>query len=266
MDPSWWTANVGIPPFAQLTTYTGPCTITVANTVIDSKVVNCRLVIRATGVVIRDSRINGGVTSDGNATVNLSRSLLDGGVNTDTTLPALGYHGITGDLLDLRGGQHSLQCDGFCDVRNSWLHAQTSPANRGYHNNAMISNGGHDVYLQHNRLECNPADNGNGGGCSGDASLFGDFGNLSRFTFESNLFMATPGSFCFYAGNEPSKPGKPDNIVVRNNVWQRNNSGLPHAPNTRGCAYYGPVTSWDPSRPGMVWQNNTWDSGGPVPL
>ncbi len=53
-------ANTGVPVGTVLTPYTGPCTITVANTVIDSKIISCELLIRADNVTIRNSHINGG--------------------------------------------------------------------------------------------------------------------------------------------------------------------------------------------------------------
>ena len=42
--------NTGVPVGTVLTPYTGPCTITVANTVIDSKIISCELLIRANNV------------------------------------------------------------------------------------------------------------------------------------------------------------------------------------------------------------------------
>ena len=54
--------NTGVPVGVVLTTYTGPCTITVANTVIDSKIITCDIDVRATGVVIRRSEIHGYVS------------------------------------------------------------------------------------------------------------------------------------------------------------------------------------------------------------
>ena len=41
------------------TAYTGPCNITVANTVINAKIVNCDLTIRAANVMITRSEIHG---------------------------------------------------------------------------------------------------------------------------------------------------------------------------------------------------------------
>src|SRR5262245_6136863 len=59
--------NTGVPAGTALTTYSGPCTITVPNTVIDAKTVNCDLAIRTNGVQIKRSWINGVVNDDENA-------------------------------------------------------------------------------------------------------------------------------------------------------------------------------------------------------
>jgi len=53
--------NTGVPAGTALTAYSGPCEITTPNTVIDSKIVNCDLGINTTGVMIKNSRINGEV-------------------------------------------------------------------------------------------------------------------------------------------------------------------------------------------------------------
>jgi hypothetical protein len=58
--------NAGVPAGLSLTPYTGPTTITTANTVIDGKTTTC-LEVRASGVVIRNSKIScpgGGIYID----------------------------------------------------------------------------------------------------------------------------------------------------------------------------------------------------------
>lgn len=60
--------TTGVPAGTVLTNYTGPSTITVAGTIIDSKIVSVDLKIQAANVVIRKSRIRGGTTAPANAT------------------------------------------------------------------------------------------------------------------------------------------------------------------------------------------------------
>jgi len=56
--------NTGVPAGTKLSTYTGPCTIQKANTVIDAKTLNCDLTILAANVTVKRSKINGLVFLD----------------------------------------------------------------------------------------------------------------------------------------------------------------------------------------------------------
>jgi hypothetical protein len=60
-------------------------------------------------------------------------------------------------------------------------------------------------------------------------------------------------SYCAYGGSVSAKPYQADNIVFRNNVFQRGSTGK--------CAYHGAITSFDPNRSGNVWANNKYDDG-----
>ena len=76
-------ANTGVPDGTALTTYTGPCTITAANTVIDKKTVNCGFLnIKAAGVKITNSKVNGSVwvdTPNAGYSFTISDSTIDAG-------------------------------------------------------------------------------------------------------------------------------------------------------------------------------------------
>ena len=90
--------NTGFPIGTTLTAYTGPCSITVANTVIDGKVVNCSLDIRASGVRITNSKVTGSLTTTGgSATVE----------NTEIVVGSPFRRGIIGCELDRQARQHS---------------------------------------------------------------------------------------------------------------------------------------------------------------
>jgi len=243
--------TTGVPAGTTLTNYTGSCTIQTANTVIENKHINCRLNIRAAGIIVRNSTILG-VTSDSafSGSVQIEHSEIDGG--NDDSYPAVGYHDITLIAVNLHGGQHNYQCDNNCTITDSWLHDTYLGATSGAHENGFISNGGHDCLLRHNSLECNRADNGHGGGCTAATSLFGDFDAISRFTFDHNLYVSPDvGSYCAYGGS--GKSGRPDRVVFTNNIFQKGPNGH--------CGYYGPITAFDPARPGNVWTNNKYDDG-----
>jgi hypothetical protein len=241
---------------ATLSAYTGPCTITTANTVIDAKTINCDVIIKAAGVTITRSQINGRIISTSGGSVAITDSNIDGG--NQETFPAVGQQNISLLRVNVVGGQHSVQCYANCSLTDSYLHAQTQPAGGG-HVNAFISNGGSNFVLTHNTLWCTVTPTGTGGGCTADASLFGDFGTITNATFEGNLFKANSSGagYCTQAGYNPGKNYPNSTFVVyRNNVFERGSNGK--------CGIWGPVTAFNSSAAGNVWSGNAWDNGGAI--
>jgi hypothetical protein len=225
--------------------------------VIKGKAINCgSLTISAGGVLISDSTLHHLNADSSNASAVIQDSEIDGGTDE---LAATGFRNITLRRVDAHGGDHSVQCSGNCVVEDSWLHGQHLPDGASWHENGFISNGGSNVVLRHNTLSCDVPTNSAGGGCSGDASLFGDFAANSNYTIDGNLFVANRGaSYCLYAGYDPGKPygSNPTNIVVTNNVFQRGANGK--------CGQYGPVTSFKNGGSGNAWSNNRWEDGTAV--
>ncbi len=97
-----------MPAGTTLTNYTGPCTITTANAVIDGKTVNCSLSIRAANVTIKNSKINGTVILDTDLpgssawSFTLQDSEVDGG---QVQLAAVGWGNLTVIRSNIHGGQ-----------------------------------------------------------------------------------------------------------------------------------------------------------------
>ena len=246
--------NTGVPAGTALSAYTGPCTITTANTVIDAKRIACDLVVQATGVKVTRSQIIGLIRSTTGGSISISDTYIDGG--QQETFPAVGQENITLDRVNVVGGQHSVQCYANCVVRDSYLHAQAQPADYG-HVNAFITNGGSNFTLVHNTLACTVVPTGKGGGCTADASLFGDFGAVSHATLEQNLFRANNdgAGYCLQAGYNPGK-SYPNStyVIVKNNVFEAGGNGK--------CGIWGPVTAYNSSATGNVWSGNTWMTTG----
>lgn len=249
--------NTGVPSGVSLKSYTGPCTITKAGTVIDSRSVKCSLVIKARNVVVKKSRVDGTISSDsGSVSVRIEDSEVDGGSSFS---PTVGYQNVTILRSEIQGGQHGVTCTDNCLIQDSWIHGQHLPPGEDWHLNAFLSNGGNNIKLIHNTLSCDNPGNSNGGGCTADAAIFGDFSGNSYYTFDRNLFVANEGTpYCAYGGNDPGKAYGNDvhHIVFTNNVFQRGRN--------KKCGAYGPVTSFAKNKPGNVWKNNVWDDGTPV--
>ncbi|MFC0532172.1 hypothetical protein [Phytohabitans kaempferiae] len=250
-------SNTGVPAGVALSAYRGSCTITKAKTVIDAKTVNCDIHIKAADVVIKRSRISGQIVSEGNGSVRVEDSEIDGGRGQTHTVA---YQNITVLRSEIRGGQTNVNCRRNCHIEDSWLHAQYMPDGVDWHLDAFLSNGGSNIKLIHNTLACDHPGNSNGGGCSANAAIFGDFAANSNYTFDRNLFVASEHTpYCAYGGLDPKKAygTQVQGIVFTNNVFQRGKNGK--------CGTYGPITSFDSSKPGNVWRDNTWDDGSPVP-
>lgn len=264
-------SNTGVPVGVTLTTYTGPCTITTANFVIDSKQVNCSLEIRAQGVVIKNSRVKGIINSDELTT--FSYSLIDSEVDASGIgdRAAVGTTGITIRRANIHGGMTLVYCWAHCDVRDSWLHDPYIAPGSTAHLGGVLANdndgvphpsndtGITDLTLIHNTIHCNTPPTGVDGGCSGDVNLFGDFGTVRYVLVDNNLLKASSGiSYCTYGGDSKDKPYKfADHIVFTNNVFERGT--------TNQCGNFGPSAGFNPAAAGNTWTGNVWDSGGTVP-
>jgi hypothetical protein len=228
--------NTGVPLGTALTAYTGPTTITTAGTVIDRKQINQDLVIKAAGVKITNSSMSGRIISNtAGASVAVSDSKIDGG--RQETFPTISYARISLLRVNVVGGQHSVQCSTTCTIIDSWLHDQYLPSGSSGHVNAFISNGGGPFTLRHNTLHCTAAPTA-AGGCSAQASLFGDFGQIHDVALDGNLFKSSHAGYCLHAGYHPSKPygSNPTNVKVTNNTFERGSTGK--------CGLYGPVTAF----------------------
>ncbi|MFP2908472.1 DUF4082 domain-containing protein [Pyxidicoccus sp. 3LFB2] len=250
-------SNTGVPAGTQLTPYTGPCTITVANTVIDSKTVNCDLAIRAAGVIIRNSKINGSVATDENST-GYSFTITDSHVDAgDRIVTGVGAVNFTAIRVHVQGGNRSMHCWHDCEIRDSYVHGQMTDETGTAHESGIRM--GRNVILRHNTITCDAPDVPPDAGCSAGLTGYGDFAPVENNLVENNYFPGTTGGFCAYGGSSQGKPysGATNNIRFIGNVFGRGSSGR--------CGWYGAITSFDTSEPGNVWSNNTWEDGTVLP-
>jgi hypothetical protein len=253
--------NVGVPAGTTLTDYTGSCTIATPNTVIDSKAVNCNLLIRAANVRILKSKVNGNVILDvdlpGSSawSFTLQDSEVDGG---QIQLSAVGWGNLTVLRSNIHGGQTSVQCEEnsvSCVVQDSYLHGQYIPPGEPWHLGGFLSDGGQRITLRHNFVVCDQPVNSVGEGCTGDINLIPNFAPIKGALIEHNLFGANIGSsYCTYGG-EKSTSATPNSfdVVYKDNVFQRGLNGK--------CAAFGPVTDFQVRNSGNQWTNNRWDNG-----
>jgi hypothetical protein len=263
-------------PASAMSVYTGPCTITTANTVIDSKVVNCTLVVQAGGFVLKNSYLNGWLDQVNGATFTVQDSFIDSGVQypacANNACPAgkyactqcsIGGSNFTVLRTESINTNRAVWCDSHCLIQDNYFHGTNLWPDDVAHASAMRE----EQYgtIRHNTLWCsfNGPFLNNDIGCSADLTGYPDFAPIHHNTVDGNLFMANPGdAYCMYGGGTSGKPysGDPTNAtyqVFTNNVFQRGSTGR--------CAAYGPVTNFITGRTGNVWSGNVWDDGTTVP-
>jgi hypothetical protein len=263
--PAYPDANcTGVPTGVTLSAYTGSCTITSNNFVIDSKTVNCNLKIQATGVVVKNSYINGNVINAEGS--NTSFTVTDSFINSTPNGPAgtAGVDGVGADNFtvlrtEVIGGNRGIYCRRNCTVQDSWVHGATIASTSPLHASGARASQG-STFL-HNTLLCEAIPNASDGGCSADLTMYGDFEPVQNVHVENNLFKAnnTGNGFCAYGGSSPGKPysDQASNIVYINNVFEGGPNGK--------CGAYGPIFHFDINRPGNQWTNNKFDNGTIVP-
>ena len=248
-------SNTGVPDGVTLTAYTGPCTITAANTSIVARLVTCSpLSVRAPGVTIADSRVNGVVTVPTGSVGTL--------VMTDSEIAApAGQTGIDGsnytlNRVDVFGGNRQGNCDRNCTVNASWLHGtRLYPASQHASGFRM----GQYTTLTGNTITCEAAQNSSGGGCSAPITGYPDTMPIHHNMVVGNWIPGSPHSaFCAYGGNSQGKPYSNDStnatyVVFRDNVFGRGTTGK--------CAMYGPISDFASGRTGNVWSNNRYEDG-----
>lgn len=286
------TANTGPnAPQSSMAAYTGPCTVTAANVIIDSKVVNCSPLLvgtGASGLMIKNSYIKGGVIQDGgSASFTIQDSMIDNAVSypacpSGSSCPAglyacgdpnnatvdcgIGYKNFTVLRSQVINSNRAAYCESNCTIQDNYFHGTNlwpSTTNLAHASSLRVEQ---SVTVTHNTLACDyqgPFPNSELG-CSADISGYPDFAPIKNNTITKNLFIANnPGAgFCVYGGGTAGKPFSGDptnatNIVFQNNVFQKGANGK--------CGTFGPVTDFITGRTGNIWSGNVWNDGTTVP-
>ncbi len=157
----------GIPAGTNLTTYSGPTTITTNGTVLDGVYVAGGLTISADNVTIKNSHIDGPGGDNNPAidvkgrNVTISHNLIGNTAQTlsghfGVKIESGGNHQITGnDIWHIHGGVY-MWADGVTSadsilIQDNWVHQMTALA--GDHMNNLTSECSYNVTVDHNRLE-----------------------------------------------------------------------------------------------------------------
>lgn len=259
--------NTGVPAGTTLTNYTGPCTITANNTVINARTINCGpLVVRAANVTITNSLVNDGINIEtaycSTASLSISDSTIDlpisvsGGNSGSTGLLRCSY---TANRVNVTGGRRSMYCANNCTVENSWVHAQGVDEVGGAHFSGirMEQNG----VFRHNSITCEATRAAEDSGCSAGLTGYPDFAPVQNNLIERNLFYrggAGGSTVCAYGGATTGKPYSNDpanatNIRFISNRFVRGGNGY--------CGNVQTVIHYSSGRTGNQWTDNLFDTG-----
>lgn len=251
--------NTGVPTGTTLTRYTGPMTITAANTIIQGKTVTGTLRIQAPGVQIINTRINGSVDLRDPKNTNASFTITDSEVHIGDNLnTGLMRGNFRANRVEVTGGRRSMYCQYNCVIENSWVHAQGGDPGGDAHFSGIRME--QNTTVRNNTITCE-AQRGSGTGCSAGLTGYGDFAPIQNNLIEGNIFTGGGGggsTICAYGGSSGDNGKKPYGHQARdirfiNNVFVRGASGK--------CGNLGAIKSFNTTRPGNQWAGNTWDNG-----
>jgi hypothetical protein len=260
--PSGFPTRTSVGPAVEPTiAWSGGCYITQSNLVIEDRIINCdsdglRIARGTTGVVIRNSVINGGIgtgftpgdpeSEDSNYpivfTVESSRIIQQSTLNFD------------------RG----VCCSHFV-VRNSLIQGSHSGLwgfNKSTLENNYITTDGTDTHqsglrmlknstLRGNTVVCKPVTPGYDGGCSAAAVFYREFGVPENLTIERNYFRRDPVGGPYFATRFIDCQNTNDcvNIKFTGNMFDLG---------------WGTDGSEFPNDSGDVWSDNWWVDGQPA--
>jgi hypothetical protein len=252
--------NTGVPSNVTLTTYTGPTTISTANTVIDGKQINSCLLITAANVTISNSRVSCDNGSDSDAGIESSETgtgLVVEDVEITTSNPGVtmlrramllrapatvnqvyAHHMVSGIYFWGHEGT---------TVTNSFIGDPFQTCSTVHHGSGFGANGGvGDIYLFNNNVAMDQGSNG----CANPSSAISFYpegwagGGGDGIVIEGNLLGCAGCSADVYLGHTP--PEVPHtNMQFIDNCF---NAQLPPA---------NYAASWTTGG-GNVWSNN-WE-------
>ncbi|MEX5631247.1 DUF4082 domain-containing protein [Parafrankia sp. FMc2] len=237
-------------------------TVTEDNTVISNLDVKGTIKVRARNVTIRNVRVHG--CGEGGA--------IDTGYMQDRTGPTLiedvevsgdglscdrsgiGNSNMTIRRANIHGFRAGIYSDGSTVVEGSWVHDLYS--NQSSHMDGFLSNGGSNLTLIGNTIECAVPDGNDY--CTGSIGLFGDFAPIQNVLIQRNLFN-TQGSYCVYGGSGDQKPFPvAKNVRILDNTFGRRY----HA----ACGTYGTIAGFVRGNGNEVAGNVWAETGAPVTL
>lgn len=245
-------SNTGIPQGTILTPVIGGLNVTVAGQVISDKDITGCVNINADNVTLRRVKIKGCASEPvinvgyGHKGIIIEDCEIDG-QNRNSFGSGVGYEGFTIQRCNIHNTGLGVHMTNNVTVEVNWIHDLYEAG--GSHNDNIVTNGGSNFIVRGNNLENSHTQTAN-------VALYGDFAAVSNALVENNLLQG--GGYSVYGGSVDGKPytSGANNIRFLNNRFTKK-----YWP--KG-GYWGPVSAFDPSKPGNVWSGNIWDDTGSV--
>jgi hypothetical protein len=246
--------TTGVPPGTSLSRMDGAHTLLATpGEVVDGKDVTGCLTISASNVTLRRFRVRGcarePVISVGYGLTNIviEDCEIDGG-NLNPNASAVGYDGYTIRRCDIHGTGSGLHMTNNVVVEDNWVHELHEGEDS--HNDAVVTNGGAHLVVRHNTLQ-------NAHTQTAVVALYGDLDAVVDVIVEDNLLDG--GGYTVYGGSVAGKPFSAQASSIR---FTGNHFGRTFFADG---GRFGPVSGFDPRRPGNAWTANVWhDNGAPV--
>ena len=254
-SPRWpGPENTGVPAGTALAPLDGESTLLATpGQVVDGKDVTGCLTVTAPNVTLRRFRVRGCAREPvisvgyGLTGIVIEDCEIDGG-RLNPAAAAVGYDGYTIRRCDIHGTGTGLHMTNNVVIEDNWVHDLHEGEDS--HNDAVLTNGGRNLVVRHNTLE-NPHTQ------TAVVALYGDVEAVVDVVIEDNLLDG--GGYTVYGGSVAGKPYSAGAGGIR---FLNNRFGRRFHPQG---GLYGPVSGFDPGRPGNVWAGNVWhDSGAPV--
>lgn len=268
--PDGWPtqATTGVPAGTVLTPYTGPMTITTDNTVIDGKMINGSLGIRAANVTIRNSYLVGSVDTGDIGTAPYSLLIEDCELYQPSQSGDLMWAvNITGRRLNMHGGRRLVNMFVNVTIEDSILWGvATSRATQDHQSCARLGDGSvlrRCTLSADSDIVYDPSPIHDNAGPSAVVTGYGDFATVQNCTVDGNYFFVTSGGYAIYAGYGLGKPfPNSNNMRFINNVFELN----PFAElGRKATGFFGTITAWPGSNTaGNVLDNNIFTDGTAV--
>ena len=198
--------------------------------------------------------------NDENANTPAEFSVSDTEIDAKGDETGLGGASFTATRVNIYNARRSAYCWKQVTIQDSYLHGNYTDTTGTAHQSGLRMSA--NCIFRHNTITCDAPDVPPDGGCSAGLTGYGDFAAVENNTIENNYFPNTNrGGYCSYGGSSKDKPysNATNHIKFIGNVWQRKSNGQ------KMCGVWGPITSFDSSKPGNVWDNNKWDDGSTVP-